>query len=123
MLSFAIFRTAYGEAAMTHQPFFVPAVLFFAAAIPLILGLIPPNRVYGIRTSKTLSDESVWYDANRYGGWAIVLSSTAYLAVAKAVPTSGPHDPDFSLWLLHLSAFALPLILGILQTVRYTRNL
>jgi uncharacterized membrane protein len=53
---------------MTHQPFFVPAVLIFVLAIPLVLGLIPRNRFYGVRTAKTLSRDDIWYRANRFGG-------------------------------------------------------
>jgi hypothetical protein len=35
---------------MSGQPFFVPAVVILAASLPLILALVPRNRVYGIRT-------------------------------------------------------------------------
>jgi hypothetical protein len=64
----------YGEA-MTNQPFFVPALLIGIAAIPLILGLVPRNRMYGFCTSRTLSDDSVWYRSNRFGGWGLVSPS------------------------------------------------
>jgi uncharacterized membrane protein len=111
------------EEFMTHQPFFVPAVIIFIAAIPLILGLIPRNRLYGIRTQKTLSDDSMWYRSNRLGGWAMLLSSVIYLAVAIIYPASGPKDPNFSLWLLHLGSFIAPLTAGVLLTIRYTKSL
>jgi uncharacterized membrane protein len=112
----------YGEA-MTNQPFFVPALLIGFAAIPLILGLVPRNRMYGFRTSRTLSDDSVWYRSNRFGGWALVLSCLIYLMVAKIYPSSEPRDANFSLWLLHLGAFALPLIASVIATLRYSRRL
>jgi uncharacterized membrane protein len=108
---------------VTHQPFFVPAVIIFIAAIPLILGLIPRNRLYGIRTQKTLSDDSMWYRSNRLGGWAMLLSSVIYLAVAIIYPASGPRDSNFSLWLLHLGAFIIPLSASVVLTLRYVRNL
>ena len=63
---------------MMNQPFIVPAVLLALLSIPLILGLIPPNRFYGMRTEKTLSDASVWYAANRFGGWALIFSGLTY---------------------------------------------
>jgi hypothetical protein len=40
---------------MSSQPFFVPAVIIFVVSLPLVLGLVPRNRIYGIRTRKTLS--------------------------------------------------------------------
>ena len=50
---------------MSTQPFFVPAVIILVVSLPLVLGLIPRNRVYGIRTRQTLSDDRTWYSVNR----------------------------------------------------------
>jgi uncharacterized membrane protein len=50
---------------MLSQPFFVPASIILLLALPLILGLIPPNRIYGVRTAETLADKSLWYQVNR----------------------------------------------------------
>jgi len=108
---------------MINQPFFVPALVIIFMAIPLVLGLIPRNRIYGVRIPKTLSDDGVWYRTNRFGGWVLIVSGAIYLIVAKIFPTSGPHDPDYSLWLLHLVAFVLPLIISVMLAIRYARNL
>jgi uncharacterized membrane protein len=43
-------------------------ILLIAISVPLMQGRVKPNSVYGIRTAKTLSDESVWYRSNAYGG-------------------------------------------------------
>ena len=67
---------------MTSQPFFAPSVVILLAAVPLLLRLTPRNRIYGVRTFKTLSDESICFRANRFGGWLFLASSAAYLAVA-----------------------------------------
>ena len=108
---------------MVNQPFFVPALLLLLAAIPLVLGLVPPNAVYGFRTFKTLTDDNVWYRSNRFGGCALLISSAVYFMIAKIYPTSGPKDADFSLWLLHLGAFALPLTVSVLMTFKYAGRL
>ena len=52
-------------------------------AIPLILQRVPPNRLYGVRTAKTVADPEVWYRANTFGGWAMLSSAiaTSLLAV------------------------------------------
>lgn len=85
----------------------MPSLAFIALAAPLALGLVPPNRFYGVRTPKTLSDRDVWLKANRLGGLLLMTASAVYVGVAWAAP-AGSTAP-FGLWLLHLAAFTLPL--------------
>jgi uncharacterized membrane protein len=108
---------------MVHQPFIIPAALIFLLAIPLILGRIPPNRGYGIRTPKTLTHPGIWYRANRFGGWALLLSSTIYLLVALLVPTPAPPNDNLLVWLLHLGVFISPLIVSLVLTLSYVKRL
>ena len=35
------------------------------SCVPLILRMVPPNRLYGFRTKKTLSDSGLWYRADQ----------------------------------------------------------
>src|SRR5436309_11624912 len=99
---------------MLHQPFFVPSSIILLLALPLIFGLIPPNRVYGIRTAETLADRDLWYRANRYGGWTLVASSILYLGIAAIFPSVGVDARALELWLLHLVVFVGPLIISLL---------
>jgi uncharacterized membrane protein len=92
---------------IVHQPFFVPAALFAALAAPLLLGLVPRNRFYGVRTAKTLSDPGSWKNVNRLCGALMLVSSGVYFAVAASTPLA--DGKDFGLWLEHLAAFALPI--------------
>ena len=39
-------------------------ILLIALSVPTLLGRIPPNSLYGFRTSKTLSNPNTWYAAN-----------------------------------------------------------
>ena len=48
-------------------------LLFIGISIPLILEKIPPNRWYGFRTRKTLSNKEIWYKANKYMGRDFVI--------------------------------------------------
>src|SRR5215468_7723059 len=49
-------------------------LLFVGISIPLIQGRVPPNRYYGFRTPKTLSDPAIWYEVNRYSGHDLLLA-------------------------------------------------
>lgn len=70
--------------------FLFMGVVFIALSVPLILKKVPPNNWYGFRTPKTLSDEKIWYEANRISaqgmvvvGIVLVIASLALLLLAK----------------------------------------
>jgi uncharacterized membrane protein len=67
--------------------------LLFALAIPLVLSWVPPNPVYGVRTSKTYSDRELWYTANRSAGITMAITGIAIAAAALVVPRL---MPDYS---------------------------
>jgi len=46
-----------------------------ALSLPLILGRVRPNPVYGFRTPRTLSSPEIWYPANAYAGRALFIAS------------------------------------------------
>ena len=108
---------------MTTQPFLIPAILILLFSIPLVLGIVPRNRVYGIRTCKTLSDDSVWYRANRFGGWALIISSCLYLGLSWVMPYDKKLIDNFPMWTVHFCGFILPLTAGIILTLWYCRRL
>ena len=98
---------------MSSQPFFIPAIIILVASLPLILALIPPNRVYGVRTPETLNDPQLWYQVNRYGGWALLVSSLFYLVVAAFLPSVVSEVTLFGRWIVHVGAFAGPLLISL----------
>jgi len=101
---------------MLHQPFAIPALIFFIISIPLALGVIPRNRLYGFRTKRTMSDDATWLRVNRFAGIAIMIASAVYFAIAAA----NPYDRDFSIWLVHLAAFALPVAAALIGSAAYS---
>jgi len=105
---------------MREHPFLIPSIIFLILSIPLILGLVPPNRGYGIRTAKTMSEPRLWYSANKFGGWALLVSSGIYLAMTLVSPSA---EKDFTVWLCHLVAFAIPLLVSLLLIRRYISRL
>jgi uncharacterized membrane protein len=48
-------------------------IVFIALGIPLFQGRVPPNSWYGCRTTRTLSDEKIWYAVNRVTGKDMIL--------------------------------------------------
>ena len=103
---------------MFTQPFAIPALIFFILSIPLALGMIPRNRLYGFRTRRTLADDATWFRVNRVAGVGIMIASAIYGLVAS----TRPYDRDFSVWLLHLAAFAGPLALAMIVSASYSRR-
>ena len=60
---------------------FVPVILIAILAIPLALKLVPPNRIYGYRTTQTLANREVWFHLNRVAGVALIAGAAAALAI------------------------------------------
>src|ERR1017187_10323762 len=54
-------------------------LVVIAISIPLIFGMVPRNHWYGFRTPKTLSSDTVWYQANRIGGEYFVIAGLIQL--------------------------------------------
>ncbi len=108
---------------MYQHPFLIPSVLILLVSIPLVLGIVPRNRVYGIRTCKTLSDDAIWYPANRFGGWALIISSCLYLGLVWIMPYDKRLTDNFPVWTVHFCAFIVPLATGVILTLLYVRKL
>jgi uncharacterized membrane protein len=108
------------KSCMKQHPFLVPSILILLASIPLVMGVVPRNRFYGIRTGKTLSDDAIWYPANRFGGWALIISSIISIAVSWMMP----YDPiHFTTFLIPFAGFIVPLMIGVVLTLWYYRRL
>jgi uncharacterized membrane protein len=106
---------------MNSPPFIIPAIIILIISVPLVLGLIPKNRFYGVRTRKTLSDERVWYAANRFGGWLFIISGLIYLGIAAVVPYSS--DSTSLNWWAHMTGLLFPLAISIFMIHSYTKKL
>ena len=61
-------------------------VLLFVLGIPPALKLVPPNPVWGVRTSKTFSSPEVWYTANRSAGITMAITGIVIAVTALVVP-------------------------------------
>jgi hypothetical protein len=61
--------------------FLFSGVLVMALSVPMILGKIPPNGLYGFRVKKTMENPAIWYPVNAYSGkWLFAISLGMILA-------------------------------------------
>jgi|KBSMisStaDraftv2_1062788.scaffolds.fasta_scaffold60339_5 uncharacterized membrane protein len=95
-------------------PFLIACAVIAAVSVPLILRAVPPNRWYGFRTTRTLSNEKLWFRANHFAGWAFLAAAGATAAVLVFAPEAASG----------YGALVLAVSVGValLATVAYVRR-
>ena len=86
-------------------------------SIPMILKMVPPNPIYGFRTPSTLANEALWYRANTFAGWALLVASLAsamlLVAISRGVlPAAIPE----------VAAFVVPTVIAVVASLVYLRK-
>jgi len=61
--------------------------LLVALSVPLVLKRIPRNSIYGFRTVATLARDDIWYRANVFAGWALIVAGLVSAAVLAYMPS------------------------------------
>lgn len=56
-------------------------------SVPLVLRVVPPNGLYGFRTSLTRSSPAIWYPANAFLGWALLIAAAVSVVVLVRLST------------------------------------
>jgi hypothetical protein len=103
---------------MSHTTFvllvFVATGLVLAGlSIPLLQERVPPNRWYGFRDRRALSDEKVWYAVNAVAGRSMLGAAIAQIVAAIVLY----HVPGLSEQLYVLLVAAV-IVLGAMNMVR-----
>jgi len=62
--------------------YFIAGLALFAAGVPLLRGWIPRNRWAGFRVPKTLSNDRIWYEANRVAGRDLMIAGAVIMTTA-----------------------------------------
>lgn len=98
------------------------AIVFAIIAIPLALRKVPPNRAYGYRTRRTLSNERIWYEANAHFGRGLFLAAVVSIGVMLALYRLQPVSPQV---FMNLSIIVLtaPVLIAIVATALHIRSL
>ena len=97
--------------------FLVPCGIIAAASLPIMLNLVPPNRLYGFRTRQTLADRELWFRANRFAGWACFLASAFSAVVFFRYPEYAAAGS-----LAGLVIFVVPLAIALAASFAYVRR-
>ncbi|WP_425563048.1 SdpI family protein [Luteimonas vadosa] len=61
---------------------FLASLLLCAIGLVLLLGGLPPNRWFGLRTDRTLANPAAWYRAHRACGWFFLALGVAIFAMS-----------------------------------------
>jgi len=62
--------------------------LLALVSVPLALGWVPRNRVYGFRVGATLKDDRVWYATNRRMGLEMIVIGLALWGMTELLGRS-----------------------------------
>ena len=90
-------------------------------SVPLILRMVPKNRLYGIRTPKAFASERNWYEINAFGGKVLFLFGCFMVALGFILRPYAPA-PD-SPWASAFVAGPFVLLLPVLFVIRiYSRR-
>ena len=77
--------------------YFIAGFVLFAVGVPLLRGWVPRNRLAGFRTPKTLSNDRVWYDANRVAGRDLMIVGAVVMGTAVVSALLAQQIPRLTL--------------------------
>ena len=113
------FRQSRQEGTNTEQMrarLIASCMVFAIISIPLVLGVVPPNGIYGFRTAATQSSRAIWYPANAFMGWALLVAAVVSAAVLVVLPAAVKR------WLLW-ATFLAPMCGAIIASFVYLKQL
>ena len=102
--------------------FITSGLILAGLSVPLILGKIPPNGVYGFRVKKTMEHPEIWYPVNAYGGrWLLAVGIGIVLAAVIFANIPGLTLDIYAYCVL--AVLVLLLTLAVLATVRFLKEM
>jgi SdpI/YfhL protein family len=102
--------------------FVVSGLALVAVCVPLILGKIPPNGLYGFRVRKTMEHPEFWYPVNKYGGTRLLLASLLLVMAAVGYSYIPGIAPDVYSYAV-LATWVVPTTITLVGTFRYMNTL
>ena len=100
------------------------SLLIMGISVPLLRGKVKPNRVYGVRTPKTLRSERFWYPANSFGGRTLFRTGLAQLFAVVAFALFPPAHANLLVYIGVCEAvILLSLLAAGIRIMLFVRNL
>ena len=90
----------------------VAAIIIVMTSVPFVFKWVPQNQLYGVRTKRTLADRDLWYRANRFMGWALIVAAAVSIAALETMP-----DNQYA-----FTALLAPLALAFVATFIYLKR-
>ena len=106
--------TIKGVPTVNFTKLFVACGVMAILSVPLILKLVPPNGLYGIRTARALSDSTIWFALNAFGGWCILIAACVSATLLYFSPATLSAEPWFP-----LAVMAIPLCVAVVAIFVY----
>jgi hypothetical protein len=102
--------------------FLFTGVLLMVLSIPMILGKIPPNGLYGFRVKKTMENPAIWYPVNAYSGkWLLAVGLIEALAAVGLYYLPGLSVDMYAYAVLAVWVFAFGV--AMVASVRFMNSL
>ena len=102
--------------------FAISGLVLAAVSVPLILGRIPPNGLYGFRVRKTMDHPEIWYPVNKFAGKRLLVASLLLVLVAIGFSFIAGLSIDGYSYAV-LSVWVVGFTIAIVSSVRYMNTL
>jgi hypothetical protein len=102
--------------------FVMSGLVLAAISVPLILGRIPPNGLYGFRVRKTMEHPEIWYPVNKYAGERLLIASLLMILAAIGfwfLPGRSIDAYSYAVLVIWVAGFTI----AIVSTIRYMNTL
>lgn len=93
-------------------------IILMAISLPLAMGKIRPNDLYGIRNKKTLSNNDLWYFTNRVYGISMIISGIIFFCLSLLLESWQHSDHEL---MVNLSLFILTTLAPVLIALTMLR--
>jgi uncharacterized membrane protein len=89
--------------------YMIGSLIIMGLSIPLLLGVVGPNGLYGFRTAKTLSNPDIWYAANKVAGLDLLLASAVMFITTLLIFGPGKRLSTNQVGLINLGVVVVAL--------------
>ncbi|MBN2556482.1 MAG: SdpI family protein [Anaerolineales bacterium] len=102
--------------------FIVSGILLALLGVPMALGRVEPNSLYGFRVRATLDDAELWYPANRYAGRRLIEAGIVSTLAAVGFTLLPDLSEDAYAW-AYTGLMLTALTLVVVRSFRYLKRL